>query len=171
MRMATMHLYELSKQYADTKSWLESDEIIDEVLLRQKFAETSDQLKIKAENIGKMVLEYESDVATLDNEISRLSARKKSLATKTDWLKSYLLEQMQNAQIDKIPCDILTISLRKNPPSVIVLNPDEVEQKFRRIIPETYEIDKKSILENFKISGEIPVGCDIKTDKKSIVIK
>jgi phage host-nuclease inhibitor protein Gam len=169
--METMHLYQLSEKYQTLLAWLNSDEPIDEISLKLQLQNVTEQLKDKAENIGKMVLEYESDVTAIDNELARLSARKKSLTTKTDWLKSYLLQEMQTANIDKLPCDLLTISLRKSPPSVVVLNAEAVEDKFIRHIPATWEVDKRGILDNFKLSGEIPTGVEIVTDRKSLIIK
>lgn len=165
------HFYELSTQYQNLLAWLESDQPIDENSLRQQLSEVTEQLKEKAENIGKMVLEYEANTVSIDIEITRLSSRKKSLVNKIEWLKSYVQGEMQNAQIDKIPGQILTLSLRSNPPSVKVLDETQIPAQFFRIIPETKEVNKSAILTEFKKTGEIQPGTEIITDKKSLVIK
>jgi RNA recognition motif-containing protein len=73
--------------------------------------------------------------------------------------------------IDKITGQLMTLSLRKAPPSVLILNQDEIPNEYFRIIPETKEVNKSSILEHFKSSGEIIKGIDIVTDKKTLMIK
>lgn len=78
---------------------------------------------------------------------------------------------MEVAQKDKINGKVLTISLQVNPISIKVTDADLVPLVFRKIIPETFTVDKKAITDWFKQHGEIPDGCEVVTDKKSLRIK
>lgn len=164
------HLYKLSEQYRDLVAIL-SDEETKEETLKDKFKEIATELNEKAESIGKIILELEAETSTIKTEMERLSNRKRIAENKITWLKSYVLQEMLLSGIDKIPGQILTLSLRTAPPSVIVLNQEEVEVKFRRQIPATWEINKQLAISNFKETGEIPKGLDIVADKKTLVVK
>jgi hypothetical protein len=167
-----MHLYELATSYKSLEAWLSSDEPIDETALRQQLADITTQLKDKAENIGKMILDLEAESDTAKKEIDRLSKRKSSADNKATWLKSYLLEQMQVVSIDKLPCDLFTISLAKNPISVKIIDETKIAPEFWRTIPETKEVNKTAILTSFKeTEGVIPDGVEIITDRKHLVIE
>jgi hypothetical protein len=78
---------------------------------------------------------------------------------------------MTVANINKIKGDVLDLSLRANPPSVNIIDNDSIPDDYRKIIPESWQPDKISILKAFKDNGEIVSGCEIITDKKTLVIK
>jgi hypothetical protein len=171
-----MKLYELSEQYRNLSELYLTDianpnepQEID--ILKLQLDSITDQLKTKSENIAKLVLNYESDADATDKEIKRLSSRKTTLENRVKYLKDYLLNEMQFAKLDKIQGEILNLSLCKSPKSVVILDKEQVPVIFRRTIPETYEIDKRSIIENFDKTGEIPNGTDVITDKKYLKIK
>jgi len=83
-----------------------------------------------------------------------------------------LLEQIQVVSIDKLPCDLFTISLAKNPISVKIIDETKIAPEFWRTIPETKEVNKNAILISFKeTEGVIPDGVEIITDRKHLVIE
>lgn len=164
------HLYELSEQYRSVIANLESEEITED-LLKAKLAEVTTQLNDKAESIGKLVMELEADNTAIETEINRLANRKRITQNKIDWLKSYVLSEMLASGIEKIPGQILTISIQKNPPSCNIIDTSLLPLEYIRIIPEQKQADKVKILANFKATGEIPAGAEIITDKKSLRIK
>lgn len=164
------HLYELSTQYRFLTEALESEEF-QEDQVKAKLSEITTQIQDKALNIGKMVLSYESDILALDAELSRLSKRRASAINRAEWLKSYLLTEMVVAGIDKVKGDVLNVAVQNNPPSVQIVNQDEIPSEYRREIPATWQPDKNKILTQFKTYGEIVSGVEIIRDKKRIVIK
>jgi hypothetical protein len=167
-----MKLYELSEKYNNLINILNDDEIdLQESDLKTELNEIQTQFNDKAENIGKLILSLDSEALCIKNEIERLNKRKASAERKVEWLKSYLLNEMIVSKQDKIEGKLLTLSLRKNPPSCVIPNMDLVPQEFRRVIPETWQPDKKSIIDLFKQTGEIFDWCDVITDKKSLSIK
>ncbi len=147
------------------------DEDTAEEHLKAQVAEIKEQFHDKAENVGKIILSLVADTQTIKDEEIRLTNRRVKLERKVDWLKSYLQQEMTVTGIDKIEGKILTISLRANPPSVKVINENDIPAEFRRIIPETWQVDKTGILKHFKDTGEIPFGTEVVTGKKTLVIK
>ena len=165
-----MHLYELTAEYRFLEIEIEAGDG-DTDALQLQLDDIVGQLGDKAENIGKYILSLKADSEAIKTEIDRLATRRKAIDNKAEWLKSYLLSQMIYAEIDKIKKDVLTISVRTNPPSINIENQDEIPTEYRRVIPETWEPDKKAILEHVKATGEIVPGCHIVTDKKSLVVR
>jgi hypothetical protein len=163
-----MHLYEIGEQY---RQFAANFEDTDDPTLKEQLKNIEGQFNDKALNIATLVVELEAETIAIKTEVDRLSNRERVAKNKIKWLRDYLLEQMLASSIEKIPGQLLTISIAKSNNSVIVLNADEVEEQFRRIIPETFEIDKTFVLSNFTKTGEIPKGLDIKTDGKYLKIK
>ena len=165
-----MKLYELADQYNALKSLLEEDGATEEALQSQ-LQTIGEAFNDKAESIGKLILQLDSDAVAIGEEIKRLTARKQAAERKADWLRNYLLTEMQNAKTDKIKGQLLTVSVRTNPASVNIVNLDLIPIEYRRIIPERFEADKKAILDRAKTTGEIIPGCEIVTDKRSLSVK
>ena len=163
----TIHLYELTDAY---RKIAEAEDIPEEELT-QMLGELRDLIKDKALNIGRVILSMKATSEAVDTEIKRLTLRKQAMENKAKSLKSYLEQEMQATNTDKVKDETLTISLVSNPPSVQVSDETLIPPTYWRIIPETKEVDKKLILSNFKDTGEIVRGTEIITDKKHILIR
>ena len=161
------HLYELTDAY---KQLLETEELTEEELI-VCLNNITDLFQEKAGNIGKLVLSLQADTVIIESEIKRLSERKQAVENRSKSLKSYLTQEMEATNMDKIKNELLTISLQKNPPSVFVFSEDIVPSQYWRIIPERKEIDKQTILSVYKEHGNAIPGVEIITDKKHVVIR
>lgn len=164
------HLYELSEQYSTLQFLLDNSEATQEQI-EYALKEIETQLNDKAESIGKIILSLDAEANLINGEIQRLAQRKSSKINRIEWLKSYLLQQLSNANIDKVKTPILNIAIKTNPPSINVLNPNLVPQEYRRVIPETFEIDKRKILDAIKSTGEAIEGIEVIRDKKRVEVK
>lgn len=166
-----MHLYELTEEYRNLElTLLESDDQNNEAIKAQ-FESISEQLNVKAENIAKIILNYDGELEATTKELSRLQQRKKTLENKIEYLKKYVLEQMQIAKLEEISGEILNLTVCKSPKSIIITDKDKVPLEFRIEIPATFEIDKKSVLKHFENTGEILDGTKVITDNKYLKIK
>lgn len=165
-----VHLYELSTQYSLLTDLLESGEATQESV-ESLLKEITTQINDKAESIGKLILSLESDTNVIIGEINRLTQRKTTKLNRIEWLKTYLLQELTCANLDKVKTPVVSVSIRTNPPSINVVNPNIVPQEYRRIIPETFEIDKKKILDAIKDTGEIIAGIEVIKDKKRLEVK
>jgi hypothetical protein len=164
------HLYELSEQYRNLIANTDTEDLTEQSV-KNKLQGITEQLNNKAENIGKLVMEINAESEVIQKEIERLANRKRVAENKAEWLKSYVLTEMLSSGIEKIEGQVLTLSLRKSPPSVTVLDQTLIPEQYFRIIPENKEVNKKAILENFKTTGEILNGTSIVTDKKTLMIR
>jgi len=157
---------------ADTYKWLEK--VLDEAeeeLPRDALDAIKVKIGDKAENIAKIVRSYEAESEAVEGEIDRLVKRSKTLLNKAGWLKGYLLQEMMVSGIERLKGNLFTISVRPCPPSVEVINEDEIPQEYRRVVPETWQPDKKAIIDHFKETTEAVPGTKIIKDKKTLQIR
>jgi hypothetical protein len=163
-------LYQLADEYKFLCDYVGDPECSDEDF-GKALAQLRDELEGKAENIGKLILSMQTSIGAISTEENRLASRRRVLENKIAHLKGYLLQELTAAGIDKVERDVVTVSLRKAPPSCVVINQDEIPYEFRRTIPETWEPDKKAIIEQFKQTGLIVPGIQIVADKKTLQVR
>jgi hypothetical protein len=167
-----MKLYELSAQVGAISDYLSQEECpIDEASLRQKLSELNVQFNDKVEGIAKIILSNESDTVAIKAEVDRLSIRKSSKEKQTEWLKSYVIDEMKVAGKTELPLPLFKVAVQTNPMSINILDANLVPVQFRKEIPATFTIDKKSVADSVKATGEIPAGVEVVTTKKSLRIK
>lgn len=165
----TQHLYELTSDYNNLVVLLEEPEV-DEQTLKNKLLEITGEMNFKFENLGKIILELDAKFNVISEEIDRLTKRKRTTDNRKEWLKSYVLQEMQVIGQDKIEGDILTLTLTKNPMSIEIIDENLVPDEFKEQVI-TYKIDKKKIADRVKDTGEIPNGINVINDKKSLRIR
>jgi hypothetical protein len=139
--------------------------------IKDELAKITGEFKKKAVNVAKYWMELNADIDSIDTEIQRLQVHRKSICSKEDAIKSYLMENMITAGIDKIDDPIIKLSIRVNPPSCEVENLELLPKEFKKLIPEAYQADRIAIIKHFKDSGEILPGVKIVSDNKRLEIK
>jgi hypothetical protein len=160
-----MKLFEITDAIRQLSSIEDPAELI------SKTAELNVIFHDKALQIGKLCKEQESDITALDNEIKRLSERKQVIQNKVASWKQYLFSEMTVCEMPKIEDETITLSIRKNQPSVEVPENFDimvVSEQFRK---QEWTLKKKDIIDNFKVTGEIPNGLNIINDKKHLEIR
>lgn len=145
--MAT--LYELTDQFKQLLTLAGDPEVDPEV-----FADTLEglqgEIEVKADGYARVIRQLEADAVTLRIEEERLAKRRRSVETNIDRMKSTLQLAMQTTGKKKIPLELFTVSIQKNPASVVMDEqyienlPDEY------LIPQEPKINKKQIKEDIK---------------------
>lgn len=133
----------------------------DHAELDERLQEAEVFLAQKLDACAWTVRDLESLASHRKAESKRLRDQADSLERAAERLKNRMLEHMQAVGDTRVVMPRYTISIRTNPPSVAVLEEAIVPGQFQRVIPAKVEVDKKSILQFFKDTGEIPVGVDI----------
>ena len=123
----------------------------------------------KAVRIGHVLLNGDSDITAIDDEIRRLTARKNVIRNGKDRLRDYLRMNMEAGGITKIECPLFTITLVKPRDVADVFDADELPPKYIRT-KVTHAPDKKAILDDLK-SGEIITGARLGKSKSSVRVK
>ena len=136
-------LYELQSAYQNV---LDLD--LDDEQASQILGQIEEAVEQKIENIGLARRSVDAEVKILKDEIDRLTARKKSLENKSNWLKDYAYQAMKQFGIDKIKGTRLTVWIQNNPVTVEIPDENKVPKLFKVKQPD--KIDKKALLDNMK---------------------
>ncbi|WP_217302686.1 siphovirus Gp157 family protein [Clostridium sp. 001] len=158
--MILSKLYEISERYRNLEDLLDNPELENaKGDIERSLDSINEEFNVKAENIAKMIKSKGTDIKGLEEEIKRLQDRKKVTENKVLNLKLYLFDHMKILKKEKINGKLFTLSIRKNPPAVNVIDEDAIPQKYK--IPQPYKLDKTAILEDLKQEVKID-GVEIK---------
>ena len=126
----------------------------------------------KANDCINYALNLKSDAMTIKAHCDELTVKRKSMWDRAERLLDYVLRNMQAVGVSEIKDrgGLYAAKIAKNPPSVEVLNADEISNEFVKV-EQVSSIDKKAILQHFKATGEIVAGVEIITDKQRLSIK
>jgi hypothetical protein len=156
-------LYDLSADYLQILDLLETADS-DDTGAVEKLEKTLDELAgaitHKAEAIAGLLQQLEGMAAMRKAEAKRMAELSASDERHADRLRSYLLRNLQSIGTERVDTARFRISVRTNPPSVAVLNQQLVPAEFIRTVTTT-SVDKRAILDQVKITGEIPDGVEI----------
>ena len=163
-------LYELTERYRAIGNMLE-DECITRDEIKISLQAIEDEFGDKVSTLGKFVLELKSTTEAIKTEEDRLLKRRQAISSNIEWLKNYILVEMLATGILKIKRDVVTVSVQDNPPSVELIDLEQVPEEYVKIIPEVKVLAKTTIAEHFKQTGEIVPGVDMILDKKHVVVR
>ena len=147
-------VYELKQGFILLANMIEDETVSDEDIL-DAWNNQTDDLKEKFENCCKYIKNVESDIAGLKEEEARLKAKRKALENSIERFKGLMHETMNAAGEKKLPCGTFTVSLQKNPESV-VMDESHIEN-----IPEEYLKFKEPEIDRAKIKEHLKAGVDL----------
>lgn len=157
--MSLPSFYTLATGY---RTLLESDdEEIDPITLRDTIEGLEGNLQTKAVNLAAVALSIESAGKAAEEAAKALLERSKRLYRRRDALRSYLKTGMETAGVHRFETPELTISIRRNPASVLIDQNAVIPDRFMRIPePPPPAPDKKAIAEALK-AGETIKGVEL----------
>ena len=108
-----MNLYELTGQFLQLQQMLEDPEV-DAQVLADTMEAVEGELEIKADGYGKIIRNFESNVASIKAEKDRLTALQNIYEGSIKRLKDNLQESMTATGKRKIETDLFKFSIQKN---------------------------------------------------------
>jgi len=164
-----MKLYELTDDYFGILERIgESGEVDEETAALLEALD--DEIEVKAENVAKVIRTLELEADAINQEAKRLADRARAKANSAAHLKDYLHRNLEALGKKKVEGEVLTVSLRKKPPSVEVVDASVIPDAFTEERVET-RVDKRAILQEWKETGETVQGCVIHKDGHSLQIR
>lgn len=143
--MAT--LYQLTGQYQFLLSLME-DPDTDPQIIEDSMEAVSGEIEAKADGYAMVRSELMNQSAFLKTEIDRLTARKRAIDRNVDRLTENLQNSMIATGKTKFKTPLFSFSIAKNPPRVVIDDPDRISEGF--LIPQPPEVDTASIKESLK---------------------
>jgi hypothetical protein len=154
-----VRLYELTGKYRSLELLEESDDLPAEVI-RDTLEGLEGDIQEKATNVGLFVRNLDSVADSIDEAAEKMGRRAVKLRKRAQSLRDYLLLNMQACGISKIQSPYFTLSVRNNPPSVVVDNAEEIPEEYKRTPPPAPPPvavpDKAKIAKAIKNGEEVP---------------
>ena len=138
-------IYELTADYMQIMEMMDNPEL-DPQTLKDTFEGIDGALEIKAESYAKIMKNLESDIDGLENEIRRLTSRKKAIENNIKRMKEVLLTTMVTTGKTKFKTDLFSFGVQKAPVSV-VLDDEDVENYPEEFLRTKVEINKSALKE------------------------
>lgn len=143
-------LYELSTGYKNIEYILENGEDNEE--LKAVLDNLSEEIEDKAENIAKLIRNYEADIEAFKKEEERIAERRRTLENIVKRLKEYLFSNMKLTGKTKFKKGTFSFNIAKNPASVEIVNQDIIPMDYRELVE---VINKKDILQDLKNGKDV----------------
>ena len=162
-----MKLYEITEAMADLERML--DEGVPEDQLADTIEDMKGDFKEKAESILYILTNMNSQADAYKAEEKRLSDKRKSTEKQIERLKEYLLFNMQELNSGEINNGIMSASIRKGAPVLVISDEDLIPVEWKEI-KTTVSTDKRGLLKALK-DGEVVEGAEVGTGKNTLTIK
>ncbi|MBM7550540.1 siphovirus Gp157 family protein [Peptoniphilus gorbachii] len=123
-----MQLYELTEIYLNLK-----DMDIEEGDLNSALENIDDEIETKADNIAKVLRDFDGDIEALKSEEERLAKKRKAIENRQKQLKEYLQNAMLVLDKRKFKTDLFSFNIQKNAPSLRILDESKIPEDYYKI--------------------------------------
>ena len=152
-----MNLYQLHEGYLNLVEVLENageDENLRE-LVTNSLNEIEDNIKDKADNVVRFIRNLESEANAIKEEEKRLAEMRKKREKQVENLKQYLFDFTKVADGQKIKGSIFTVSIKKNPASVVIDDLEAIPEEYKRVktVVEANKTLLKKVLKEYEVAG------------------
>lgn len=158
-------LHTLTGQYLE----LAKNEDLDPQTIADTLESISGSIHDKAVSLGDWALDIDLNIEKIDTAIARLEAKKKQIKARRESLDNYLLTNMLATGINKIQCDLFTITLLAGRDSVAIGDEKLIPDEFLNV-KTTISPDKTAIAKAIKEGREV-AGASLQKGSPSIKIK
>lgn len=138
-----MQLYELTEIYLNLK-----DMDIEEGDLNSALENIDDEIETKADNIAKVLRDFDGDIEALKSEEERLAKKRKAIENRQKQLKGYLQNAMLVLDKRKFKTDLFSFNIQKNAPSLKILDESKIPEDYYKIEKKLNKNDLKEAVKN-----------------------
>ena len=148
-------LFNLAAEYKSASDKLH-DSDLDETTIADTLEGMAGELEVKATNVGFVIRNMDSMAEQIKQAEESMAKRRKALENRSNWLKSYLLQNMLATGKTKIESPYFVISVRNNPESVVIDAESQIPDDYMREIPATFEPNKQAIKQAIQDGFTVP---------------
>lgn len=138
-----MQLYELTEIYLNLK-----DMDIEEGDLNAALENIDDEIETKADNIAKVLRDFDGDIEALKSEEERLAKKRKAIENRQKQLKEYLQNAMLVLDKRNFKTDLFSFNIQKNAPSLRILDESKIPEDYYKIEKKLNKNDLKEAVKN-----------------------
>lgn len=148
-------LYELTEEYRTLQDAAEDGEDVAALL-----EALGGELSAKVDGCMAVVKGLEADAKAADEERKRMVGRRDSFKAEAARLREYVHDCMRAGEVKKLKTSRFTVSRTAGKEKVVFTDADAVPDVFRPEL-ERPPPSKTLVMANYKVTGEVPEGCDI----------
>ena len=138
-----MQLYELTEMYLNLK-----DMDIEEGDLNSALENIDDEIETKADNIAKVLRDFDGDIEALKSEEERLAKKRKAIENRQKQLKEYLQNAMLVLDKRKFKTELFSFNIQRNAPSLKILDESKIPDDYYKIEKKLNKNDLKEAVKN-----------------------
>lgn len=158
-------LYVIANEYHAIVERLMDSEL-DEQTIADTLESASGELEIKATNVAMFIRNIEASADQIKQAEKAMSERRKSLENKAESVKRYLFDNMKRSGITKIESPYFALTIKKNPPSVIIDDATAIPDKFMVTPPPPPPSPDKAAIKSALQLGEVVEGAHIEQGER-----
>lgn len=121
---------------------------IEEGDLNSALENIDDEIETKADNIAKILRDFDGDIEALKSEEERLAKKRKAIENRQKHLKEYLQNAMLVLDKRKFKTDLFSFNIQKNAPSLKILDESKIPEDYYKIERELNKNDLKEAVKN-----------------------
>lgn len=149
-------LYTLADEYIEAANALQNLELDDQTIA-DTMESLAGEIEVKATNIAFVIRNMESLAGQIKQAEQQMAVRRNAIENRAENIRKYLLMNMERCGISKIESPYFKISLKQNPASVFIDNPEMIPCEFY-MYPEAPPPapDKKAIRKAIESGIDVP---------------
>lgn len=121
---------------------------IEEGDLNSALENIDDEIETKADNIAKVLRDFDGDIEALKFEEERLAKKRKAIENRQKQLKEYLQNAMLVLDKRKFKTDLFSFNIQKNAPSLKILDESKIPDDYYKIEKKLNKNDLKEAVKN-----------------------
>ena len=155
-----MSLYHITNEYARLAAAYEDAQTDEERAAADAALAALDiSLTDQADACARLTRNLKAEAAALAEEIRRLQDLKRRKDGAAERVRAGLQAAMEAANVRRVDTPIGRWSVRKNPPSVMIVDAAAIPEDY--LVPQPPKVDAAAIRDHFRETGEIVPGTDI----------
>lgn len=158
-------LYVLAGEYLAIANKL-NDSDLDEQTISDTLEGLSGELEVKATNVAMFIKNLEAQALAIKEAEKQMAERRKAIEKKAEQINAYLKDNMQRTGITKIESPYFALTLKNNPPRVVIDDESAIPSIFMvEPLPPAPSPDKKLIGDKLKAGEDVP-GCHLEQGQR-----
>ena len=155
--MSNVSLYDLSHGF-DAIMDLALDDTMDLDELEAGLQQIEADVAVKVSNGIGLIRSLENYADGMKAEADRLTVRRRAIENRVKSIKEWYQQNLEALGKDKVQTERGTMSIRQNPPRMIITDSSKIPAAFLDVIPEHTEISNDRLKDALK-KGDVPGAC------------
>lgn len=158
------NLYDLMDGYEALQRAMDDEDVLPDQLdgLLDQMEESRDALRVKVDNICRLLRNTETEIDRFRSEEKRLAARRKSREAKKERVRAWLKTSMDLLDVESIKTDLFDVAIVTQGERIVVVDEERLPEGYVRV---KRSPDMTKLNRAYKSDGEIAPGCDVVVQK------